>query len=267
MEGLQEPYVAGVGVPHQVQHRVGDRHPAVVRGQHPVGPGGDVGRDRGDARRVQDGQVAEPAGRPADLDPVHVGGGQLAEVDLERAALPRPRPGHRGPLQRVDHHLRGWALGVPGDDLGALARVGRGQLLAEQRVEQGGLAGLDLAGDGQPERPVQPVPGLGQARRVPRRRPRWPRRGPAARRSTRPESSATRAHQLPRRGPHLGRGGGPPPPARAPGLAAARRPGRWSAGPPPAPGRPTGPSASPGPGSRHAAGAGCCAARRGSACS
>ena len=95
VEGLQEPYVAGVGVPHQVEHRVGDRHPAVVRGQHPVGPGGDVGGDRGDARGVQDGQVAEPAGRPADLDPVHVGRGQLAEVDLERAALPGPRPGHR----------------------------------------------------------------------------------------------------------------------------------------------------------------------------
>ena len=45
---------------------------------------------------------------------------------------------------------------VPGDDPRALARVGRGDLLPHQRVEQRRLARLDLARDGDPQRPVQP---------------------------------------------------------------------------------------------------------------
>ena len=46
---------------------------------------------------------------------------------------------------------------VPGDDPGAFAGIRRCQFLAEQRVEQGRFPGLDLAGDGHPQWPGQPV--------------------------------------------------------------------------------------------------------------
>ena len=213
MEGLQEPYVAGVGVPHQIEHRVRDRHPAVVRGQHPVGPGGDVGGDRGDARRVQDGQVAEPAGRPADLDPVHVGRGQLAQVDLERPALPVPRPGHRGAAERMHHHLRSLTLGVPGQR--SWCTRPRPSAPAPRRAARSAASTC----------PPSPCPrwpaGGGRAAgtgprsgaRVRRRRSLPPPRGPAVPRSTRPGPQPRCAHQLPSGRPHPVRGGGPRPPA------------------------------------------------------
>ena len=114
-----------------------------------------------------------------DLDVVDVGGGQLAEVDLQRAALPRPGPDDR--RRPAAGGRRPAAVGPSAYQVTILVHspgVGRRELLAEQRVEQGGLAGLDLAGDGQPQRPVQPVAGLGQRGCVPRScAPHSPRHG------------------------------------------------------------------------------------------
>ena len=65
------------------------------------------------------------------------------------------------PSLRVQRHPVGDAVDVPGDDLRALAGVGRRQLLADEGVEQGGLARLHLAGDGDPQRLVEPPGELG----------------------------------------------------------------------------------------------------------
>ena len=87
VERLQEPHVAGVGVPQQVQHGVDDRRPVVLRGQHPQRPGGQIGGDRGDARGVDQGDLGEPAGRPGHLEP----------VDVRRRARPPVRSRARRP--------------------------------------------------------------------------------------------------------------------------------------------------------------------------
>ena len=58
---------------------------------------------------------------------------------------------------RMGHHLVGVPVAVPGDDAGALAGVGRGEPLPDQRVEQRRLARLHPAGDGHPQRLVEPV--------------------------------------------------------------------------------------------------------------
>ena len=63
----------------------------------------------------------------------------------------------RGPPgAELGDHPVAQGVAVPGDDPGALAGVGRRELLADQRVEQGRLAGLDLAGDRHPQRLVEP---------------------------------------------------------------------------------------------------------------
>ena len=182
----------------------------------------------------------------------------------------------------------GDAVAVPGDDAGALAGVGRRQLLAHQGVEQRGLAGLDLAGDGDPQRLVEPVehrleplPGRRARARVdcvrlleqvaarwpssvdlvpsahgePRRRRRPPvagleRRAPARRPASR--STAMRFSSASTSRSRFWRlacvGLGPP--------AGRRRAPRWSTGAAPRPGRRR----------SRAAGAGCGAACRASPC-
>ena len=59
-----------------------------------------------------------------------------AEVDVQRAGVPGPRADDTIADQRVDGHLRRGSFVIPGDDLGALARVGGSQLLANDRVQQ-----------------------------------------------------------------------------------------------------------------------------------
>ena len=58
---------------------------------------------------------------------------------------------------RVHLDPRAVPVPVPGDDLRALPRVGRRDLLPDQGVEQRGLARLDLAGDGDAQRLVEPL--------------------------------------------------------------------------------------------------------------
>src|SRR5690606_27368638 len=78
-----------------------------------------------------------------------------------------PRYLHSFPTRRSsDLHLIGVAVLVPGHHPGTLARGGGRQPLANQRVEQCGLAGLDPAGHRHPQRFVEPPGHLGQLRVV-----------------------------------------------------------------------------------------------------
>ena len=107
------------------------------------------------------------------VDVVGVG---AAEVDGDGAAVAGERHLAGLALRGLERRPVGDAVAVPGDDPGALARVGGGQLLAHQGVEQRRLARLDLAGDGDPQRLVEPVEhGLQAVDRVGRGRVR-PRR-------------------------------------------------------------------------------------------
>ena len=70
------------------------------------------------------------------------------------AAL-RKRSSIGSPLVGRGRHPVEVAVAIRGDDAGALGGVGRGDLLADEGVEQRRLAGLDLAGDGHPQRSVE----------------------------------------------------------------------------------------------------------------
>ena len=77
---------------------------------------------------------------------------------IDSRPLDRRRGSARGrPVRRVQRDPRAGAVLVPGDDACALAGVGGGDLLADQRVEQRRLARLHLPGDGDPQRLVEPV--------------------------------------------------------------------------------------------------------------
>ncbi len=92
-----------------------------------------------------------------------------AQVDLERAVATQVGALLGLAFAWVEHDVGACGVAVPGHELGALPGVGRGELLTDQRVQQGGLACLDLAGDGQPDRPSKPVEDL--AASLPR--PAW----------------------------------------------------------------------------------------------
>ena len=97
-----------------------------------------------------------PRGRPPDIDPLDLLGGYPAEAQHQSAVLAldghAPRLAHRCGCSVIVGR-RGVA--VPRDHPRALAGIGRGDLLAEHRVQQRGLAGLDHAGDREPQRLVQ----------------------------------------------------------------------------------------------------------------
>ena len=84
---------------------------------------------------------------------------ELAEVDLQRAVLPpegEVGPGvARGVRPEVGRHPVAEPVPVPRHDPRALPGVGRREPLADERVEQRRLAGLDAPGDGDPQRLVQ----------------------------------------------------------------------------------------------------------------
>ena len=76
VERLEEPDVAGVGVPEQVQHGVDDRRPVVLRRQQRRRPLRHLRRQRRDARGVDQRDVAQPGRRPAHLEVVERLGGR-----------------------------------------------------------------------------------------------------------------------------------------------------------------------------------------------
>jgi hypothetical protein len=91
VERLQEAHVGVVQVAHQVEHGVGRRRLVVVRGQERVGAGRQVGRDRPDARGVDQRDLGQVGRRPPDLQPVQVVGADGAEVDLQLVVPPAER--------------------------------------------------------------------------------------------------------------------------------------------------------------------------------
>jgi hypothetical protein len=157
VERLEEVDVGGVQVAHQVEDGVGGRHLVFARCQERGRAGRHVGRQRGDARRVDECHLPERRRRPLDDETVDVRGVDAAEVDADGAAVAGERHLARLALAGLERGPVGDAVSVPGDDAGALAGVGGRQLLADQRVEQRRLAGLDLAGDGDAQGLVEPV--------------------------------------------------------------------------------------------------------------
>ena len=157
------------------------RRGRVGRTEEGPGAAGVAGAGRVDAGRVDEGDRPEARRGPVDAQRVHAVDAGSPEVDHERAPPvhdgqlceaacrcgARRRSGRRARL--VGRHHPG-ALGGPG---------GR-DLLADQGVEQRGLARLEGAGQGDAQRAVEPVAVRAEhlgGRAGPRRRPRVPGRG------------------------------------------------------------------------------------------
>ena len=92
--------------------------------------------------RVDEGQVRQPAGRPAHRDPVDGFGFQRSEIDPERpvGAPERQLDGRAGGQLGGDRVAE--RMAVPGDDLRALARHRWRRGARRQRVQERRLAGL-----------------------------------------------------------------------------------------------------------------------------
>ena len=112
---------------------------------------------RADARGVDQREPFEPAVRGLDDELVDLVDGQGAEVDAGLPTGADERHLHRLRADRVGPGARRRTVEVAGDDAGALGRVGGGQPLADERVEQRGLAGLHPPGERDPQRTVQAV--------------------------------------------------------------------------------------------------------------
>ena len=157
-ERLEEIDVGAMEVAHQVEDRVGLAGPiALVVEERPLGPlRGSLAGGR-EAGRVDERQLGQLLGRPADLDPLDRVHGQVAEIDRQRAVLTVEREVARAAGPQVGDDLVAERVAVPGHDPGALAGVGGGQALADQRVQERRLARLDPAGDRHPQRLVEPA--------------------------------------------------------------------------------------------------------------
>ena len=82
-------------------------------------------------------------------------GVEVPEVELEAGVLAQQRQPHHAVCGVRGLDGRGGAVAVPRDHLGALAGVSGREVLAQQGVQQGGLAGLHRAHQGHPERFVE----------------------------------------------------------------------------------------------------------------
>ena len=157
-ERLEEVDVGTMEVAHQVEDRVGLTRPvAFVVEECARGPLGGALAGGREAGRVDERQLGQLLGGPADLDPLDRLDGEVAEIDRQRAVLTAEREVARAAGSQFGDDLVAEGVAVPGHDPGALARVGRRQSLADQGVQEGRLAGLDPAGDRHPQRLVQPA--------------------------------------------------------------------------------------------------------------
>ncbi len=161
VEGLQERDVICVQVAHQVEDGISGCG-LLVGGDEPGHALAERRGERADARGVDERHRPERARRPGHQQAVDLIGEEGAEIDVDGTVGPGEPELARFAADQLGPHLIGVAVAVPGDDPGALALVGGRQLLADQRVQQCGLARLHLAGDGDPERFAEAVPGAGQ---------------------------------------------------------------------------------------------------------
>ena len=90
-EGLEEVDVGGMEVPHEVEHRVGGRGPFVVAAEERFGARGDLGAQRSDAGRVDEGRPAQRRRGPLDDEPLDLVRRPGTQIDVERAGL-APEP-------------------------------------------------------------------------------------------------------------------------------------------------------------------------------
>ncbi len=86
-------------------------------------------------------------------------GSSLAKSNVRPRSRRVRRDRHVGapPAAVIGGHLRGRAVPEPGDDAGGLGGVGRRDLLADQRIDQRRLAGLERPGQRDAHRLVQPA--------------------------------------------------------------------------------------------------------------
>ena len=164
-ERLEEADVGTMEMAHEIEDRVGiARAVGLVVEQRPARPlrGGLVGRRQ--PGRVDQGQVGELLRGPADLDAFDRLERQAPEVDIERAVLTPERELLGAGRSQVGHHPIAERVAVPGHDFGAFPGVGRRQPLADEGVEERRLAGLHPAGDGDPERLLEPAQDGGHGR-------------------------------------------------------------------------------------------------------
>ena len=115
----------------------------------PTGPGGSARRPPSRSRRCR--ACRSGRRRPAGWTASRSRGGR-SSPRRGRRGPPRASPRPRAYVVSTGSPSTGKIVGVgavgvavPGDDPRALAGVGRGEVLADDRVEQGRLAGLDLA--------------------------------------------------------------------------------------------------------------------------
>ena len=144
-------------VAHEVDDRVGGSVVLAVGGEGVPGTRGGAVGQAADAGCVDHGGGAQRLRGPGDLQVGDGVGVQTVQVDVQRTvvAVEAKLPGGTT-VGRVGEDLVGVPVVVPGDDAGALAGVGGGQPVADQRVEERGLAGLDASGDGDAQRLIQP---------------------------------------------------------------------------------------------------------------
>ncbi len=172
----QELDVGRVQRSQQVDHGVGAGR-LVVGGEHLEGAGRHVPRQRGRARGVDDRRVSQGGRRPLHVETVHLVGGEVAEVEREMS-VPAQHRDVGGTLSATTvvrlvpgRHGGRRPAAVPGDDAGALGRVGGRDVLSHQGIEQSGLACLQRTGQSHPQRLFQSpgafgqlIPDLGSAR-------------------------------------------------------------------------------------------------------
>ena len=128
----------------------------LVAGEEALGAPRDVVGDRRQARRVDQHDVAAAASTATRRRGTGSSSARsTVEVDLQGPLGAAEAQLDRRSLERRRGHPVDVAVAVPRDDAGALAGVGRRDLLADERVQQRRLAGLDLAGDGDAQRAVE----------------------------------------------------------------------------------------------------------------
>ena len=140
----------------EVDDRVGGAVTRLAR-QRGFGARRELGRDRRQAGRVDQAHRAQRRRRPLDDDALDGLRGELAERDRDRAAFAGERCRPSLAVARMKGRLVRRPVDVPGDDPGALPRIGRRQLFSDERIEQRRLARLDSADDRDPQGLTEPV--------------------------------------------------------------------------------------------------------------
>ncbi len=146
----------GVGVEVVVDRRLGGAAGCLVAEQEPAGLVADGGVGRGQAGRVDDGEVAQVVAGERDVNVCDLVPGD-AQPLRDHAGLVEGQAA-AGAVAAHDVDPVGRAVAELRDDAGALADLGRRDPPPDQRVDQGGFAGFEASGDRDPQGLAEPPP-------------------------------------------------------------------------------------------------------------